>query len=273
MDTEKVKKNNKILYNFASSLISLLLVVLFFVFFSKKFNKLIYIFGCLIITKSLFNSFNVFINQETIDKNIKNIVNFSIFVELLISIIVIICTIFAIQNEKLKQIVLPITASILGGYLTLLGVGWTIKQSQKDKRDDYIKNNKPLLFIVNPTHYSDAQDIVLDKPNYDKKIFNGEKKYVLEDFLIENSDYSYSSLKGFMINSDFIELPIAQVFKKNYQYDILCNNIEFRYNKDIKHVYLVLLDMLDNKYICDLNYDIKDGKITINSIIETVMCK
>lgn len=44
--------------------------------------------------------------------------------------------IYIIPNEDLRTVVLAIVAAVYGGMMTLVGVAWTIKKGDKDRKDD-----------------------------------------------------------------------------------------------------------------------------------------
>ena len=47
--------------------------------------------------------------------------------------------IFLIPNDALQTIVLSITAAVYGGLLTLVGVAWTIKDTNEKRKEDLIR--------------------------------------------------------------------------------------------------------------------------------------
>lgn len=54
--------------------------------------------------------------------------------------------IFLIPNDALQTIVLSITAAVYGGLLTLVGVAWTIKDANDEKKKDLILQHKPIIY-------------------------------------------------------------------------------------------------------------------------------
>lgn len=45
----------------------------------------------------------------------------------------------------IKDVIIPIVAAMLGGAVTLVGVAWTIKKSDKNRSEDEIKKARPLF--------------------------------------------------------------------------------------------------------------------------------
>ena len=44
--------------------------------------------------------------------------------------------IYIIPNEGLQNIIIPIVSAVYGGLLTLVGVAWTIKKSDSDRKQE-----------------------------------------------------------------------------------------------------------------------------------------
>lgn len=53
--------------------------------------------------------------------------------------------IYIIPDAALQNIVTAVVAALFGGVLTLIGVAWTIKHTQKERKDDEIKKAKPIF--------------------------------------------------------------------------------------------------------------------------------
>lgn len=101
---------------------------------------------------------------------------------------------------------------------------------------------------------------------------NGENVYEIYSFFVQNTELAYCSLKGIIINDDFISMNIAQVFNKNQSYQLIFQN-PFSFEQAIKSISLLLEDMLGNHYCLILNYSIEKNKdnvfcITIKSGVE-----
>lgn len=82
-------------------------------------------------------------------------------------------------------------------------------------------------------------------------------------------------MKGFCINGEIIPLYIGQAFRKNEQY-VFIPNFTFKYNKEIRNVSILLVDMLDNYYELEINFNVvkKSSSLVIElrSGIETKKC-
>ncbi len=72
--------------------------------------------------------------------------SFAIAIDLLFGLGVTSYLIYIIPNSNLQEIVLTIIASVFGGIFTLVGVAWTIKQSQKDNYEKEVQKQTPYLY-------------------------------------------------------------------------------------------------------------------------------
>lgn len=146
--------------------------------------------------------------------------------------------IYLIPNPDIQQVVIPIVSAIYGGLITLVGVAWTIKKSDKDRKDEEEKKAKP-LFTFN----------MLDKEPVGKEI---KKLCVPEDLELsypqdvyvefENSDRSivqlvklYHDGKWFELQGNTVMLPNKTCF------------FSFRYNSPL-NIFLVVKDTFDKEY-------------------------
>ena len=182
-------------------------------------------------------------------------------------------------NVESFEYFITIYASAIGGIITLAGVAWTIKATAKEKEEEEIKKAKPVVFITDyrtinfsrekPVFkqlLSEKQDGTL------KKATEKDESYSIPQIFITNSDYSYVTLRGFMINDDVHFYDYGQVLQKN-SFMQLTSSFKFKYKKKIKYVSLILEDMLDNLYEMKVEFNIsgetKDKTITILSVLKT----
>lgn len=80
----------------------------------------------------------------------KNLAVWKSIVTVLAALVVISATIVLIyiipeRLEKLQTIITAIVSAVYGGLLTLVGVAWTIKYGEKQKREDELARAKPLF--------------------------------------------------------------------------------------------------------------------------------
>lgn len=190
-----------------------------------------------------------------------------------------------VVDNTLFASIVGVYAAVIGGVLTLAGVAWTIKQTEKARKDDIerMENERkeeekmkyrPFVFFIDPQHstFNDFLKAYFEKPisSKDLVINNGaEKQYRLAPLFLRNTDYSFSSLKGMCINDDLICFEIAQTFNKNQNYCISFG-FSFNYKETIKEISLLLVDLLENYYILTTNFDIEGREIFVKSGIELI---
>ena len=219
--------------------------------------------------------------ETSLNSKIKNsLYTQTMIINFLIGIGLIVYLIFLIKNADLRNIVTAIVASAYGGLLTLVGVAWTIKHTNDEKKEEETKKNRPFIFVVDPRHTTAKPQtkVLLDDRNVCKDLFKKGNKYHINSFVLENADYSYSSIKGLCINKKIIPMNIAQSFRKKEQYYIIID-FDFLCSEYINEISLLLIDMLDNYYILKVNFILqKDGRnhktvINIVSGIEIIKAK
>lgn len=187
--------------------------------------------------------------------------------------------IYIIPNANLKSIVIPIVSAVYGGLLTLVGVAWTIKKSNNDRRMEEQQKAKPIVFICNPETTSINKEELMKSILHSKRnigtLKNASEKgsaFILPQIIISNSDYSHVAIRGFRINNDYHIYDYGQILPKDKTL-YLKNDFRFEYANKIEYMAILIQDMLDNIYELEVNFTIskpeKDKVIKINSGIET----
>ena len=97
----------------------------------------------------------------------------------------------------------PLISAIYGGLITLVGVAWTIKKSDKDRKDDEVKRAEP-LFSFSMLHTEPSIN------NYKKLCISSygiEINYECETyFVLENSNQSAFEMKSIYHDGKKIQL-------------------------------------------------------------------
>ncbi len=175
-----------------------------------------FVFGCLIMVIVLMNVCFSFVssNCKTALQKIGLLQDFLVGIGLTVYLI------YLIPEKELQTIILTIVAAVYGGLITLVGVAWTIKKSDKDRKEDEIKHEKP-YFSFNPQFH----EIPLN--GSEKACFppiEGEHKYKSEVLVqLENSDKTtfilkklYHDGKWFELEGNFTALPSGKCFLSFY---------------------------------------------------------
>lgn len=233
-----------------------------------------YVFGVLIMIVIFTNLAEAF----TYPKERTSLEKWGLLQDFLLGIGLSIYLIYIIPDYDLRVIVIPVVAAVYGGLITLVGVGWTIRKSDQDRKEELIQKNRPFVFIVNRKR-KQTENLVkfkFEKLFADTKVFDKGDQYFIDYFIVKNPDFSFSALKGLCINNDIIAMSIAQVFDKGHIYKCQCD-LEFNYSGTIDKIYLLLEDMLDNHYALELNCKFvktaKEKRIQILSGIELFRAK
>lgn len=147
-------------------------------------------------------------------------------------------------NNSLQTTILTMVAAIIGGLLTLSGVAWTIRKTEKDRKEEEIKKSKP-VFVINKL-FDEPKISEKERCCFDK--IDNYQNYQIGVFAeIENSDASvftvnkvYHDNQWWAMEGDTTILPNKKVI------------ISFRFNKDVNNLFLQVQDALGNSYYYEL---------------------
>lgn len=214
-----------------------------------------FIFAGIYLIKMIYNVSIVLLNR--IDSNKYPI--FLIIGDFVLSFLLLILLLYKIPNESLQTIVISLTAALIGGFLTLLGVIMTIKKSDKDRKEEEIKKAKP-VFAFN----------MLD---HDPKFDDAIGKVCLSD-TSEEFDISCDVFVE-LENSNLSPFELKRVFHDG-KWVILEGNttvlpsskciLSFKFENDPTRLFLEVEDSLSNKYyyklfILTLKADFSRGRV------------
>lgn len=229
-----------------------------------------FILGGLIMVIIFYNLSKAFINGN-------RSLDFGLIQDFIVGIGLTVYLIYIIPNLDLKNIIIPIVSAVYGGLLTLVGVAWTIRKSDNDRKQEQEQKAKPVVFICDPRTMADQREKpilrnLLSK-NHRGSLQESPKNNCackLPEIIINNSDYSHASVIGFRINNDCHLYDIGQVLPKNSTLK-LDSDFRFIYKDEINYVAILIQDMLDNIYEFEVRVDIEeeiDKTIKILSGIE-----
>lgn len=198
--------------------------------------------------------------------------------------IIIVIAFAAASPLEIKDAVVQVTAAVIGGSLTLYGVGITIKYSRIEKEKEEIKKARPVVFPISEVTWGSIPKekrndiyIEINKNSSELKPSNSENAYSLFNLLIANSDASLCGLFGMLINGKIIKFEYEQIMAKNSNNQIIFESTggyKFSVKSKINNVSLLLLDMLGNIYECVSRFEIDKYKIIkINAFLETKLYK
>lgn len=188
---------------------------------------------------------------------------FSLIQDFVVGVALTIYLVYLIPNKELQSIVIPIVAAVYGGLITLTGVAWTIRWSEKNRENEELKALRPLVFISKPGSIHgnikpdstwivdslDKGDLVTCEPGAGAIRFNY--------FQLVNSDNSYCTFRGVLINNKHYHwFDHGKVLDKKENVIISLGNY-FKFEDEITEVYLILEDMLDNIYIMQVEFKVE----------------
>lgn len=211
-----------------------------------------YIFGGIVILCIFYNSTNAFINN--IKPRILSIVH-DVFIGLGITIYLI----FIIPNDDLRNVVTSIVSAVFGGYVTLLGVAWTIKDNSRNRKEDERLSKVPYLYIVKEDYDKTFKSFapILDEAF---KNFNDETTHCISinEFIVKNSNNSDCVPCGFVLNGKFYHFDNMFFVERNR-----CFKVEIAHNHTLNSkqyevmLSIIVKDVLDNYYQfdCELKFE------------------
>lgn len=184
--------------------------------------------------------------------------------------------IYIVPNEEIRTIVIAVIAAVYGGFIGLVGVGWTIRKSDKDRKEDETKKVRP-IFSYNMLRREPTLDIVVQKICLTDSL--EKDKYKCEaNVELENSNLSPFEIKRIHhdnvwvgVEGNKMVLPGAKCL------------LNFRFTDNPEHLFLEIEDLLRNKHyyqlkILFLGTTSSSGKLLhtvreISEISESVMNK
>lgn len=202
----------------------------------------------------------------------------------IVFVLIAVAYMYYIPNDKLSNIVLTIVSSTLGGFLTLLGVGLTIKHAKIVKEEDEIKALRPSVYMIDESTW---KTIPKDKKITTKVGINDEfsdferadktkTRYELSPLFIANSDVSICDIYGIMINEQLIKFQFERVLPKN-SLSKLTFDYQFEFEGNIESIDIILEDVFHNAYLAHANFDVSKkqnsmvSKIKILSVMDIVI--
>lgn len=243
-----------------------------------------YIFGGLILIITLYNLTISFISNTTKDgvHRIGILQDFIVGVALTLYLIytipgkqILINGVVTVDNS-LRDIITTILAAIYGGLLSLVGVAWTIRKTDKDRKEDLqrLENERkederrkysPVFSVVRKK--PETQKCVVltldDIENIDKIVIHSDDagSIMLQPICIENSSKVEFYIYGFLFDDEFYATPEKFLIKKDYYFVVhFLKALSFTRNYEIS---LCIEDLIANKYKVKLNKEISNNTMCV----------
>ena len=169
----------------------------------------------------------------------------SLILDLLIGVGLTIFLIYKIENKTLQTIATSLVASLFGGLITLLGVAWTINESNQNKKKDELQKAKP-LFGFNMLRKEPDLSSVVERVCFPHKL---ETEFACEVYcLIENSNKNSFTMKQIFHDGFWTKLE--------GNVDVLPSSkciLAFNFSDLPKNIYLEIEDEMAMKYFYRLS--------------------
>ena len=213
-----------------------------------------FIFGVISMVIIFYNLANVFINKVGTSKTLNKL---GLLQDFIVGLVITVYLIYIIPKEfkTLQTIITAVVAAVYGGLLTLTGVAWTIRHSERQKRDDDLAKAKP-LFTFNI--------FVEENP----KVNNRKICLVGEDLEGGSFDKDAQSVKAIKSYMDIENSPQCTFIIKRFYFDrkwhrVFSNNTLLPNNRIIvdlarvdlaEHPIMEIEDIFGRKFYYDLMF-------------------
>lgn len=257
---------------------NIVLYWLFDLFFLSIVNDWLvpmFVFGIMALIIVAINLSDAFLNGA---KSLR----FFIALELVLSLVASVFLIYKIPNCTVQNIVLTISSALIGGILTLLGVAWTIKDTNDKRKEDLqrVENErkeeerlkyKPYANFYAGKHDGELSDIkVAQWLNGTSAISRSKTELLVTENKINNccfanTDFSHFYVWGLKINGSSTNFASARLIRKDRYFLLNFAKKPIYTEKPISQISLILEDLLENLYELPLAFQIesKDNSYTI----------
>lgn len=152
-------------------------------------------------------------------------------------------------------------SAVSGGGLTLIGVAWTIKQSDMIRKNEEIIKYKPYVVFYNSKaikypkfkeNYVENNFIKYNETNINNKI------YIINNFTLHNTEKAPLIFKGFLFNKKHVFKRNSDLFKnKNTLFKFNFSDIKLYLSEQVDFISIVISDINYNLYTLDLKFKLE----------------
>ena len=230
-----------------------------------------YIFGILAIILIFVNLTNAFLAKNKMSK-------WNLLLDFLVGIALSIYLIYIIKNDALQTVVVAIVSATYGGLLTLVGVAWTIKDSNIKRREDFERaenerkeeERKKNIPYIRMDYSRELPPLVvnaritegLDFGNPEERAKLNGKSFVqimIKDFQIKNVSNTNIIMYGVIAFGRYHEFIVKEIVESGAHCMVkTTNNYAISAAHPEQSIFLITSDMLGNKYKteCRLSLDV-----------------
>ena len=180
-----------------------------------------------------------------------------------VSLLVVSVIVFAsLATDKYKDAVIQISASCIGGMISLYGIGLTIKHNRLEKEKDDIAKAKPNIFPISEQMWASLEGLtrlirdveIRSDLSTLKKVKRCDAHYEFAPIYLANSDLSMCTFKGIIVNEN--ETIVFQYDNVLLKGSNNCFKLDycFKYVQEIESIQLILGDMFGHTYGCYMSF-------------------
>lgn len=239
--------------NLIINLVNIIALAVFAYCFFKKNVVYAILIGIILLVANVTSLVKTFLSKNSA---LKKLLPFDIIVPF----VMIICLLWLLEDEKLQNIVTAIVASLCGGFLTLLGVAWTIKRQDEIRKEEEKKKAKPYLRLVEQNSCEEDSCVLkwsnftkvdwlkneLTNEQHEKLIDTSKKLIAFINFSIELLSDNLCKIIGLEINNIRFNLNNIKILVKNNVASFSLNDILVV--SEFGNVKIIVCDIYDRLY-------------------------
>ncbi len=239
------------IYNFFSVLVMMVAI-------DHNFTEFIFQYGIITVCVNIALLWLTFFckneNKKIFEENYSNIPAALLNVICIVASIVIM--IYVIPDSNLSQIILTITVTLFGSFLTLFSVSWTNKKQDDRRRDEEIAKNTP-YFNIEDSASKPYMILIEERINLDFEHIRG--------FYLKNvEDINYIPI-GYLLNDNYTRFVINKIALSNTTLAIG----DIALSGELRSFYIVIKNLKGNYFQYEItieNEECKDRKINSNTL-------
>ena len=227
---------------------------LFYMAFILDSLALKFIFGGLIMTIIFMNLSKAFIGGNPQLK-------WGLVQDFIVGVGMSVYLIYIIPDADLQNVVIPIVSAVYGGLITLVGVAWTIRKADKDRKIDEMKAIHPIIYPFGK--YNDINTKNLITIQFKSK--EEQQPTCIYLGTIKNTDNAILLIKEIVVDGERFSISYGDVLDKGKFADLeILTNKKLRFDD----VILIGTDVKDNIIKYRLFLNLSEKRKDIKRIIE-----
>ena len=145
------------------------------------------------------------------------------------------------DREIWVDIIVPILAALLGGWITMWGVVHTIKFERKNAREQAMQAAKPWIFSLDP-----CEDY--DYKNTGRIILQGDaplEPNASLEFILRNTDNGIGIIEKFITKNNEYFPVLGRILDKNTAKEVI---VTLNTHENLENMYFIIRDVYGNRY-------------------------